>query len=139
MATQSPRAADNLDNLLTELCGAISTGNTSDQSNFVKVKDHFILENYPDLETGMHAHPDLFVSKGGSLHFPEEGGKETEEETEAKIFDFLQREFAKDNCFIFQKFDRSGIDIKVVGQFFNRLKDKLIKKESSVYEVEEQL
>ena len=96
-------------------------------------------ENYPNLTSGCHAHPDIYIQEG--LDFAEAGdeseGWACDERRQAKMFDFLSEQFKSDDCFIFQKFNTS-VDQRAVNDFCDQLTRNLEAGSTSVKEAEEQ-
>ena len=127
-----PNANSNLEALITELCG------TNTEVTFSKIKDQFLAENYPNIQEGMHIHPDIFVTNQKNHGFPEPG-KETSEDkgsiSELKVRDFLKEQFKDEDCFIFHTFT-TGLDRKVVDQLCDQMTEKLDADESTLKEVE---
>ena len=99
-------SADNFKNLLNELCGVISVGNTPEGKSFADIKDEFISENYPGLEEGFHAFPDIFISKEATHTFNEE----TNDQQQRMMYEFIEHHFKGTDCFVFQNFD-GGIGV----------------------------
>ena len=50
-------AEDNLGCLLYELTEGLAPSNTPDHKDFDEIREIFLNENYPNLETGQHIHP----------------------------------------------------------------------------------
>ena len=97
-------------------------------------------ENYPNLTSGLHAHPDIYIQEG--LDFTEASdqseGWARDERRQAKMFSFLSEQFKSDVCFIFQKFNTS-VDQRVVNDFCDKLTRNLESGSTSVKEAEEQI
>ena len=106
-------SASNLDALITELCG-----NDSDVT-FADIKNQFLEDNYPNIQNGMHTHPDIFISGQKAHGFPRAGEKTSDEKgslSELKVFDFLKEQLKDEDCFIFHTLV-TGLDKKVVEKF----------------------
>ena len=111
------------------------------EQDFLKTRKRFLEENYPNLQSGMHTHPGMFLQS----YNPEEVsavGNESEEEKlnlcEMAVYNFLKKQFEKYNCFLFHSF-RNGIDHKVVEQYCKRLETGLDLGTNTVQEVEKKL
>ena len=123
---------------LEALCGknAKNTG----EAPFDEAKSTFMRENYPNLTSGLHAHPDIYIQEG--LDFTEASDQSEDwardERRQAKMFDFLSEQFKSDICFIFQKFNTS-VDQRVVNDFCDQLTKNLEAGSTSVKEAEEQM
>ena len=129
-------APDNLDSLCEIFSGQIAGSNGCGDKSFDEAKSCFIKENYPNLRTGVHAHPDIFIQE--SLDFNESVDGTDQETRAAKMFDFLQSQFKSHNCFIFQNFD-TCVDQKVVKDFCRQLTRDLDSGLAKVEKIEEQL
>ena len=62
---QGSREESNLDQFVDEFSTDFFGGNTTDGSNFRKCREKFLEENYPDISTGLHLHPPVFVANQG--------------------------------------------------------------------------
>ena len=56
------REESNLDQFVAEFSSDFAGGNTTDSSNFGDCREKFLEENYPDLSTGAHIHPPVFLA-----------------------------------------------------------------------------
>merc|ERR1712012_109436 len=53
----------NLDEFVNELSCGFEGCNTSGRSTFQGCREKFLEENYPDISTGRHLHPPVFLAK----------------------------------------------------------------------------
>ena len=53
----------NLDEFVNEMSSGFEGGNTTERSTFQECREKFLEENYPDISTGRHLHPPLFLAK----------------------------------------------------------------------------
>ena len=59
---QGSREESNLDQFVAEFSSDFVGGNTTDGSNFRDCREKFLEENYPDISTGLHLHPPVFLA-----------------------------------------------------------------------------
>ena len=53
----------NLAEFVNELSSGFEGGNTTERSTFQECREKFLEENYPDISTGRHLHPPMFLAK----------------------------------------------------------------------------
>ena len=63
----------NLDEFVNEMSSSFEGGNTTERSTFQECREKFLEENYPDISTGRHLHPPLFLAKQDIHGFFTEG------------------------------------------------------------------
>ena len=85
--------------------------------NYVKSKEKFLAENYPEVKSGkgQHIHPDMFLAhttaRPGFYDLLEESDKEHKSHFgkakgdifEKKAFNFIIKEFENEDCFIYSQ------------------------------------
>ena len=52
----------NLDEFVNEMSSGFEGGNTTERSTFQECREKFLEENYPDISTGRHLHPPMFLA-----------------------------------------------------------------------------
>ena len=52
----------NLDEFVNEMSSSFEGGNTTERSTFQECREKFLEENYPDISTGRHLPPPLFLA-----------------------------------------------------------------------------
>ena len=134
---QPDESRESLGTIVSEFCQDFEGGNTTVTSTYVKSKKKFLIENFPEIQSGKgcHTHPDLFIGHTTKRHGFYDSredkhhlGNQKGDEYENAAFNFITEQLAKENCFIYHGYG-SGIDKDIVEQYTSRLKDLLNKPE----------